>query len=111
MDGHISMVQHKATPPLLLTATDLAPRPKARDRLCRNVQYHDKYEDVKTICNLSVCVNWPYEPFDTLISISGSEYVVNPVFITHVRNLDNWTLGQSFLDAYVMTLVQERDTY
>jgi len=86
---------------------DFNDRPKARDRLCRNLQYYDKYEDVKTVCNSCISINWPYEPFDTLISISGSEYVVNPVFITHVRNLDNWTLGQNFLDVYVMILLQE----
>jgi hypothetical protein len=73
------------------------PRPKARDRLCRDAQYHDKYEVFKDRANQTISVNWPYEPADTLIRISPNEFAVNPVFITHVRTLSNWTYGAEFL--------------
>ncbi len=73
-------------------------RPKSRDRLCRDAQYHDKFEDFKNACNETISINWPYEPADTLIRVSASEFTVNPVFITHIRTNSNWTLGPSFLE-------------
>jgi hypothetical protein len=74
-------------------------RPKSRDRLCRDAQYHDKYEVFKNACNATISINWPYDPSDTLIRISPTtEFTVNPVFITHIRTNSNWTLGPEFLD-------------
>lgn len=73
-------------------------RPKARDRLCRNVEYHDKYNSLLNAANETLSINWPYKAEDTLIQLSPSEFTINPVFITHLRNLDNWTLGPQFLE-------------
>lgn len=73
-------------------------RPKSRDRLCKDAQYHDKYEAFKNACNETISINWPYEPADTLIRISANEFTVNPVFITHIRTNSNWTLGPGFLE-------------
>jgi hypothetical protein len=77
-------------------------RPRSRDRLCRDSYYHDKYEAFKNACNETISVNWPYEPTDTLIRTSATEFTVNPVFITHVRNHSNWTLGPGFLEKWVV---------
>jgi hypothetical protein len=74
------------------------PRPKSRDRLCRNAIYHDKYEALTNAANETMTINWPYRPEDTLIKLSPTEFAINPAFITHLRNLDNWTVGPSFLD-------------
>ena len=74
------------------------PRPKARDRLCRETIYHDKYEAFKDVSNRTISINWPYEPKDTLVQSSPNELIINPVFITHVRNLDNWTYSAEFLE-------------
>ena len=63
------------------------------------MNYHDKYEEFKSVTNSTISINWPYNPADCLIAMSSAEYAVNPVFITHVRNLSNWTLGPSFLQA------------
>jgi hypothetical protein len=73
-------------------------RPKSRDRLCRNASYHDKYQALTNAANETLSINWPYKPEDTLIKISPSEYTINPVFLTHLRNLDNWTVGAAFIE-------------
>ncbi len=72
-------------------------RPKARDKLCRDVRYHERLEAFKRDYNESISVNWPYEPTDTLIRISPTEISVNPVFISHIRANSNWTVDPSFL--------------
>ncbi|PMD33123.1 hypothetical protein L207DRAFT_175622 [Hyaloscypha variabilis F] len=79
---------------------DMMPWPKSRDRLCRDAQYHDKYEDFKNCCNETISINWPYDAADTLIRTSANDFTINPVFITHIRTYSNWTLGPSFLEKY-----------
>ncbi len=76
-------------------------RPKSRDRLCRDAQYHDKYEDFKNCCNETISINWPYDAADTLIRTSANDFTINPVFITHIRTYSNWTLGPGFLEKWV----------
>ncbi|KAH8796716.1 hypothetical protein BGZ57DRAFT_961682 [Hyaloscypha finlandica] len=82
------------------TWVDMYPWPKSRDRLCRNATYHDKYQALTNAANETLSINWPYKPEDTLIKISPSEYTINPVFLTHLRNLDNWTVGAAFIEEY-----------
>lgn len=46
-------------------------------------------------------VNWPYEPTDALLATAGcDELLINPVFEQHLRNLDNWSLGPRFKQAF-----------
>ncbi|KAH8752082.1 hypothetical protein BGZ57DRAFT_965916 [Hyaloscypha finlandica] len=79
---------------------DMMPWPRSRDRLCRDSYYHDKYEAFKNAYNETISINWPYDPADTLIRTSATELIINPVFITHVRNNNNWTVGPGFLEKY-----------
>ncbi|KAH8750625.1 hypothetical protein F5882DRAFT_77230 [Hyaloscypha sp. PMI_1271] len=79
---------------------DLMAWPKARDRLCRDMKFHDKFEEFSKIANETWSINWPYNPGDCFITLSSKEYIVNPVFITHIRDLSNWTYGPSFFEAY-----------
>lgn len=46
-------------------------------------------------------LGWPYEETDTLLqSADGEEIMINPVFERHLRNNENWTLGEGFLRAF-----------
>lgn len=46
-------------------------------------------------------VSWPYEETDTLLrSPDSDELLINPVFERHLRNLDNWKLGEAFVKAF-----------
>jgi hypothetical protein len=94
MGGHDPLVRSKSLAFLSLLTVS---RPKARDRLCRDACYHDQHEEFKNTINETMSINWPYKPEDTLIKIAPSEYAINPVFVTHLRNLDNWTVGNSFM--------------
>lgn len=53
---------------------------------------------------ITVSLNWPYEPQDTLILQGGGgdegEMAINPVFERHLRDLGNWSLGPSFAKAF-----------
>lgn len=50
----------------------------------------------------TLSLNWPYEPTDALLKKSDGELVINPVFETHLRNLQNWSLGPAFAKAHPM---------
>jgi len=48
----------------------------------------------------TVCVNWPYADTDCLLQSPLSEDVlINPVFMSHIKNRDIWTLGERFRAA------------
>lgn len=49
----------------------------------------------------TLSVSWPYEDTDTLLRTPDSdEILINPVFERHLRNLDNWKLGEAFVKAF-----------
>ena len=46
-------------------------------------------------------MNWPYEHTDCLLSMGDADdLIINPVFERHFRNLNNWSLGPAFADAF-----------
>ena len=49
----------------------------------------------------TLSLSWPYEDTDTLLqSPDSDELMINPVFERHLRNLDNWKLGDAFAKAF-----------
>ncbi|KAI1003173.1 hypothetical protein K3495_g5033 [Podosphaera aphanis] len=78
---------------------DFLPFPQLRDVLVRNCQ-HDYPFDVFFIpFTKALSLNWAYADKDCLLRIDG-ELTLNPVFETHLRDLQNWTLGPSFDKAF-----------
>lgn len=87
---------------------DHVPWPCMRDRLVAS-QGTDEYPfDCFFIpFTTTLTLSWPYEETDTLLKTTDTEEVViNPVFERHLRNLDNWKLGE----AFVKTLPSLSDT-
>ena len=79
---------------------DYLPWPRMRDRL---VMRHQGYvfENWFVPFTETLSVNWPYEATDCLLSTNEcDELHVNPVFERHFRNLENWSLGPAFAEAY-----------
>ncbi|KAH8888204.1 hypothetical protein GQ53DRAFT_767709 [Thozetella sp. PMI_491] len=49
----------------------------------------------------TLSVNWPYEDTDTVLQNPDSDDVtINPVFERHLRRIENWSLGDSFHQAF-----------
>lgn len=49
----------------------------------------------------TLTLSWPYHDTDTLLqSPHSEELMINPVFERHLRNLDNWKLGEAFARAF-----------
>jgi hypothetical protein len=92
--GHDPLVRSISFTFLLLLTVS---RSKARNRLCQDKSCYGQHDEFKSAMNETLSVNWPYKPEETVIKIAPSEYAINPVFVTHLRNLDNWTVGVSFL--------------
>lgn len=79
---------------------DYLPWPRMRDRI---VMAHHEYpfENWFMPFTEALSVNWPYEATDCLLSTNDCEdLLMNPVFERHLRNLNNWSLGPAFAEAY-----------
>lgn len=75
------------------------PWPRARERIARYPEYHNQIGRFQNICNATLSINWPYTAADMLVQISETDSILNPIFEKHIRDLNNWTVGQAFVDA------------
>lgn len=79
---------------------DYIPWPRMRDRVVMSWQSYP-FDEWFVPWTRTISVNWPYEATDCLLSTPESEeLLINPVFERHMRNLNNWSLGREFADAY-----------
>ncbi|KAF9886329.1 hypothetical protein FE257_011588 [Aspergillus nanangensis] len=84
---------------------DYLPWPRMRDRVVTTYQDFP-FEHWFIPFTRTLSVNWPYEATDCLLSTGDdNELIINPVFERHFSNLNNWTLGPAFAEAYP-TLVE-----
>lgn len=74
-------------------------RAKARDVMYRNPSAYAN-PDFSLPYTQSLSINWPYEPMDTVLEHAPGEYIINPVFERHLRNVDNWTVGPEFANTF-----------
>lgn len=81
---------------------DHVPFPLMRDLMIRNLEKYNLDEFFVPYAN-TLSVNWPYSDSYVLLQTPGTktdssepEITINPVFDQHVRNLDNWTVGEEF---------------
>ena len=81
---------------------DNCPFPRMREKMARD--YHKGeyvFENFFIPYTTTLTLSWPYEETDTLLQIPESdELLINPVFERHLRNLDNWKLGEAFIKAF-----------
>ncbi len=79
---------------------DHLPWPYMRDKMVHTYQNYP-FENFFIPFTTTLSLNWPYEDADTLLSIPESdEFMINPVFERHLRNLQNWSLGPAFARAF-----------
>lgn len=88
---------------------DHLPFPRMREKLMRDYYGPSRQqpEDIFPFENFfipyttTLSLNWPYEDVDVLLQTPDTEeLMINPVFERHLRRLDNWTLGESFAQAF-----------
>lgn len=79
---------------------DYVPWPKMRNIICQDHLKYDQNEFFLPYVQ-TLSLNWPYEPMDCVVVQSDMiNSSISPIFERHVRNLDNWSLGDSFKTAY-----------
>ncbi|GKU20966.1 unnamed protein product [Fusarium langsethiae] len=81
---------------------DHIPFPKMRERLIldHNPSLYP-FDNFFVPFTTTLSLSWPYEETDTLLQDPESdELMINPVFERHLRNLDNWKLGDAFAKAF-----------
>ncbi|KAH0558471.1 hypothetical protein GP486_004867 [Trichoglossum hirsutum] len=79
---------------------DYLPWPKMRDVLVRDYANY-MFQDFSFHYTNTLSLNWQYEPTDVLLPTPGSdELCINPVFERHLRDLNNWSLGPEFRNAF-----------
>lgn len=81
---------------------DMVPFPLMREAMIRNMGEYDIDEFWVPYTN-TLSVNWPYDDSYVLIQMPGTggeqgepEVTINPVFDQHIRNVENWTVGEAF---------------
>ncbi|QDS77323.1 hypothetical protein FKW77_004808 [Venturia effusa] len=100
---------------------DYLPWPRLRDAMVQTPTHSQPHFDQFFIpYTTSLSVNWPYRDSDVLLpstfqatatspnsSAAGAvqqaeepAWRMNPVFETHIRNLENWSLGPAFRDVF-----------
>ncbi|KAG5912932.1 hypothetical protein E4U42_001688, partial [Claviceps africana] len=83
---------------------DHLPFPAMRERLARACMARTgEYELDKFFIpyTTALTVSWPYEETDALLVLPDcGDVVINPVFERHVRTMENWKLGESFVRAF-----------
>lgn len=81
---------------------DHLPFPGMREKLVR--LYNPKefhFDNFFIPYTTTLRLSWPYDDTDTLLrSPDSGELMINPVFERHLRNLDNWKLGDAFARAF-----------
>ncbi|KAJ0426632.1 hypothetical protein BJY00DRAFT_93425 [Aspergillus carlsbadensis] len=79
---------------------DYLPWPRMRDRLV--MSYHEyPFENWFIPFTSTLSVNWKYEATDCLLSAGDTdELIINPVFERHFSDINNWTLGPAFAEAF-----------
>ncbi|KAH6999974.1 hypothetical protein EDB80DRAFT_128986 [Ilyonectria destructans] len=81
---------------------DHVPFPRMRERIVR--EYNPAvypFDNFFIPFTTTLTLSWPYEDTDTLLqNPDGDELMINPVFERHLRNLDNWKLGNAFAKAF-----------
>ncbi|PNP49093.1 hypothetical protein THARTR1_10167 [Trichoderma harzianum] len=83
---------------------DFLPYPAMRERVIRaenpDLFYFDNFFLPFTS---TFSISWPYEEAHTLLRNPDSdEIMINPVFESHMQNLDNWKLGRLFAESFPM---------
>ncbi|EWC44675.1 hypothetical protein DRE_06571 [Drechslerella stenobrocha 248] len=93
----------KPRPSQLFTARpiwfDHMPWPMTRDVMAKHPELYVNTE-FSIEYTSTISVNWPYDPMDTVMEQGPGEYIINPVFETHIRNLQNWSVGSRFVEMY-----------
>ncbi|KAL4879393.1 hypothetical protein BJY04DRAFT_193857 [Aspergillus karnatakaensis] len=79
---------------------DYLPFPRMRDRLV--MSYHEyPFDNWFIPFTGTLSINWPYEATDCLLSTGDTdELIINPVFERHFADVNNWTLGSAFAEAF-----------
>ncbi|KAK6007657.1 hypothetical protein QM012_004471 [Aureobasidium pullulans] len=93
---------------------DNVPWPWMRDRMIKNASAYPNERYGPLYCQ-DLSLNWPYDPQQCLLpranSVHGAEatsaavldddeeFMINPVFESHMRNLSNWSIGPAFANA------------
>jgi hypothetical protein len=80
------------------------PFPQMREKLVRTCdQPESHFDNFFFPYTHTLTLSWPYHDTDTLLqSPYSGELMINPVFERHLRNLDNWKLGEAFARALPM---------
>lgn len=78
------------------------PFPAMRDKIAYNYSPQKyPFDNFFIPFTTTLRLNWPYEETDTLLeSPDGEELMINPVFERHLRNFDNWSLGEEIIKAF-----------
>jgi len=59
-----------------------------------------RFDELRQITGTTLSIHWPYGVASILTVASQNELHLNPVFESHVRRLENWTVGDELARSF-----------
>jgi len=59
-----------------------------------------QWKDLASILTGTFSINWPYGVEGIFLKVGKGETMLNPAFVSHVREVSNWTAGQHLVDCF-----------
>jgi len=70
-------------------------RQKLRDEVCGRGRYQSGHDTFNSEYIAAISISWPYP---ILIQAESGDHIIHPGFISHIREIDNWTLDAKFVE-------------
>ncbi|KAF9885038.1 hypothetical protein FE257_000769 [Aspergillus nanangensis] len=79
--------------------------PEARDCIIRGDMNWGDFDVFRELTGKSMSVGWPYSDSDAVLeSGDGQLLTLNPVFVSHISNVNNWQVGLEVADRFPFML-------
>ncbi|KAH7396958.1 hypothetical protein DE146DRAFT_789583 [Phaeosphaeria sp. MPI-PUGE-AT-0046c] len=98
MPGFLKPVEAQLTTPHPIWI-DTIVWPKAREQILQHMDWSE-FDDLRQIIGRTVSVHWPYDIASLLTVVSQNELQLSPLFESHVRRLENWTVGPDLMEKF-----------
>jgi len=59
-----------------------------------------QFDTLRRLTGESLSIHWPYDVASIITVVSQNELRFNPFFETHIRQLDDWTVGTQVLAKF-----------
>lgn len=80
---------------------DMVVWPEARDQIIQGQMHWDQFAAFRELTGASMWVRWPHADSGSFMeSDDGQSLLLNPIFESHIRRIENWQVGEEVAVAF-----------